>query len=250
MFGNRILLPLLCAVTFSQAFITIEPEVIGVKKGARGELSVGAVYSSGNTDNQAVSLSAKAQYDSDDWLTFIIASYNYGEAKEEINTNEGLMHLRYIHSIYDTLYDWEIFLQSESNEFQNLHHRDLAGGGLRRRFMGFFDTFYIGLGLFHSHMEPKETTPEDLILNRGKINSYISFKKTFSDNLFVTYLGYYQPNIEDFSDYSSFQLIQFNTPLIGSLLLSLDLLYRYNATPYADIEKGDFKSTLNLKYSF
>jgi|GEM_PF-5946134 len=54
------------------AFITIEPEVIGAKDGAEGELSIGTIYSSGNTDNQAVSLSAKAQHDSRAPLIFFL----------------------------------------------------------------------------------------------------------------------------------------------------------------------------------
>ncbi len=247
---KKIIVTLLSVLTFSHAFISVEPQNVGEKKGPDGEISVGANYSSSNTENRSVSLAAKVQYDSADWLTFIIASYGYGEAKGDVNSNEGLVHWRYIHSVNDTLYDWEVFLQGEFNKFQNIKDRDLAGGGLRRRFMGSFDSFYIGLGLFYSRMEPKEIVTEDLARNRIKINSYISFKKTFSENLFVTYLGYYQPNIEDFSDFSSFQLLQFNTPLIGSLLLTLDLLYRYNATPYEDIEKGDFRTTINLNYSF
>jgi len=247
---KRILPPLLLLLTSSYAFIDIAPQNIGEKKGPDGEVSLGAKYSSGNTDNRSVSLSAKVQYDSTDWLTFIIASYSYGEAKGDVNSNEGLMHWRYIHSIADTPYDWEVFLQGEFNKFQKIKHRDLAGGGLRRRFLGYFDSFYIGLGLFYSYMEPKEITAVDLKRERIKINSYISFKKTFSENLFVTYLGYYQPNIEKVSDFSSFQLLQFNTPIADSLILSLDLLYRYNATPYSEIEKGDFKTSVNLNYSF
>ncbi len=247
---KKITLGLIFLLTATHAFINISPQNIGEKKGADGEVSVGAKFSSGNTDNRAVGLSAKVQYDSADWLSFIIASYSYGESRGDVNSNEGLLHWRYIHAINGTPYDWEVFLQGEFNKFQKIKHRDLAGGGLRRRFMGYFDTFYIGLGLFYSYMEPKEITLEDLTRKRVKINSYISLKKTFSENLFVTYLGYLQPNTKEFSDFSSFQLLQFNTPITDALILSLDLLYRYNATPYSEIEKGDFKSMINLNYAF
>lgn len=239
------------ATTLSYAFVNIEPQVIGEKEqGFDGEISLGAKYSTGNSENQSVGLSVKGQYDASEWLSFVIASYSYGEAKGDKNTNNALLHWRYIHSIDETLYDWEIFLQSEFNEFQDLKDRDLAGGGIRRKFDGYFDKLYIGLGLFYSYMEPRDITTEDRILKRVKINSYISFKKTFSKNFFVTYLGYYQPNVEDFSDFSSTQIMQFNTPLAESLLLSLDLHYHYNATPYQGIEKDDLRSTINIKYKF
>ena len=247
---RRIALPFILTMTLSQAFINIAPQNIGDKKGPVGEISLGANYSSGNTENRSASLSAKAQYDSAEWLSFIIASYSYGEAKGDVNSNEGLLHWRYIHNIDHTRYDWEVFLQGEFNKFQKVKHRDLAGGGIRRRFMGYFDSFYLGLGLFYSYMAPKEITLLDRKRERIKVNSYISLKKTFSKDFFVTYLGYYQPNIEKFSDFSSFQLMQLNTPLSDSLLLSLDLLYRYNATPYSEIKKDDFKTTINLNYSF
>jgi len=247
---QKVLAILLLASAYAYAFIDIAPQNIGDKKGPEGEVSLGAKYSSGNTENRLLSFSAKGQYDSADWLTFIIASYSYGEAKGDVNSNEGLLHWRYIHSIDATLFDWEVFLQGEFNKFQKIEHRDLAGGGIRRRFPGYFDSFYIGLGLFYSYMEPKEITAIDRKKERIKANSYISFKKTFNKDFFVTYLGYYQPNIEEVSDFSSFQLMQFNTPLSDALLLSLNLLYRYNSTPYSGIEKDDFTMTVSLNYSF
>lgn len=247
---KRIIAVSMLSASCSQAFFNISPQVIGAKSDLDGEVSIGASYSSGNTDNRLVRFSAKGQYDSTDWLSFIIASYSYGEAKGDINSNEGLLHWRYIHSITDTQYDWEVFAQGEFNKFQKIRDRDLAGGGLRRRFFGYFDTFFVGLGLFYSYMAPKEITELDRVKERIKINSYISFKKTFSENFFVTYLGYYQPNTKELSDFTSFQLLQFNTPIYDTLILSLDLLYRYNSTPYSEIEKEDFKSTVNLKYSF
>ncbi|CAA6824946.1 MAG: Unknown protein [uncultured Sulfurovum sp.] len=250
MFKKSILL--FCMLTmYAQAFINIEAQIIGEKeKGFEGEVSLEAQYNSGNTNTQSIGFSAKAQYDAEDWLSFVIASYSYEEANDERNKDHGLLHWRYINHIEDTAYDWELFLQDEYNELQNIKTRALAGAGFRRGFDTYFDKFYVGLGLFYSYMEPQDITDEDLILKRVKVNSYISLKKTFSERFFVTYVGYLQPNVEDVSDYTMRHTMQFNTPLTKSLLLSLDLDYQYNATPYSGVKKDDFSSILNLKFKF
>ena len=88
----------------------------------------------------------------------------------------------------------------------------------------------------------------DPIHKRTKINSYISFVKKINENFSITYLGFYQPTIDDFSDYRINQVLQFNTSLTDDLSFALDISQQYNATPYHNIEKNDFRSTINLKY--
>ncbi len=251
---KRLIVSLFIIITYSFGFIDIQPQVIGEKKGIDGEIALSASYSSGNNEESTIGTSVRGQYDAERWLSFVIAAYKYGEANKDKNSEEGLLHLRYIHTTHYESYDWEIFAQTEFNPFQDLKERSLAGVGLRKRvdseFNSYFDKFYIGLGLMYTYREPDYITEVDKILERTKINSYISFKKTFSENLSVAYLGYYQPTVDDMSDFSSSQILQFVTPLADYINLSLDLVYKYNATPYSGIEKDDFDATLGLKYKF
>jgi putative salt-induced outer membrane protein len=99
-------------------------------------------------------------------------------------------------------------------------------------------------------MEPDVVTHIDPIYERVKINTYISFLKKVNDVFSVTYLGYYQPNVEDFLDYRIFQIVQFTTEITENIGLSFDILHKYNATPYHAIEETDIRSTINLKYKF
>ena len=236
--------------TLSYSFINIEPPVIGEKEGLDGEISLGAKYSSGNSDSVSVGVAAKGQYSEKEWLVYLISAYSYGESNGNEDTNDGIIHLRYVHSIADTAYDYELFLQTEFNEFQDIKERNLAGVNIRRKLDIPFDKFYVGLGLFYSYMEPDTITPADPIYKRTKVNSYISFLKKINENFSITYLGYYQPNIEEFSDFTVSQILQFNTSLTDALALSFDIHHKYNATPYQDIEKSDVRSTINLKYKF
>ncbi len=99
-------------------------------------------------------------------------------------------------------------------------------------------------------MEPDTITLIDPIYKRTKMNSYISFVKNITDSFSVTYLGFYQPTVDNFSDFKIFQILQLNSQLTNELILSFDINHEYNATPYNNIEKNDIRSTINLKYKF
>ena len=247
----KILLHTFFLSVVSHAFVNLEPPVIGEKTGLTGEASIGARFNSGNSDTLALGASAKGQYDKEDWLLYTIASYSYGESNDLIDTNDGLFHLRYVHEITNTAYDYELFVQTEFNEFQDIHSRNLAGANIRRDFSDLpFDKFYIGLGLFYSYMEPDIISDIDPIYKRIKLNSYISLVKKITHTFSITYLGYYQPNVEDLSDYRIFQAVQFTTAITENTALSFDVIHKYNATPYHAIENTDIRSTINLKYKF
>jgi len=236
--------------TLSYGFINVEPPVIGEKEGLSGESSIGAKYSSGNSDSLSIGLAAKGQYNEKEWLAYLIASYTYGESNDEKDTNDGMVHFRYVHNIANTAYDYEFFLQTEFNEFQSIKQRDIAGANIRKKLDLSFDKFYVGLGLFYSYMEPDTISILDPIYRRTRINSYVSFLKKINKGFSISYLGYYQPNAEDLSDYRISQILQLNTSITDDLILGFDINHEYNATPYYEIEKNDIRSTINLRYKF
>jgi len=248
---KKLLLFVLIFSAFSHAFVNLEPPVVGEKEGLDGEVSLGAKFNSGNSDAMSLGTAVKGEYSQKEWLIYLIAAYAYGESNDRKDTNDGLFHLRYVHEITDTAYDYEIFFQTEFNEFQDVKSRNLAGANIRRDFTDLpFDKFYVGVGLFYSYMEPDTVTELDPIYKRVKLNTYISFLKKVNDVFSVTYLGYYQPTVDDFSDYRIFQIVQFTTDITEHTALSFDVLHKYNATPYHAIEKTDIRSTINLKYKF
>ena len=248
---KKLLTALLLFTSFSQAFVNLAPPVIGEKKGMTGEVALGAKFNSGNSDTLSLGLAGKGEYSEESWLLYVLAAYSYGESNNIQDTNDGIAHIRYVHEISDTAYDYEFFLQSEFNEFQDIKSRNLAGANIRRDFAELpFDRFYVGVGLFYSYMEPDTITDLDPVYKRVKLNTYISFLKKVNDIFSVTYLGYYQPNVEDVSDYRIFQIVQFTTDITEHTALSFDVLHKYNATPYHAVEHTDIRSTINLKYKF
>lgn len=143
------------------ATISISPVKIKGKKGLDGEVDLTYMLSSGNTDKQTMGGATKIEYgDGLNWKVLGIASYSYGETSSEKDTNKGLFHIRYIKNLYNTSYDYEIFTQTEYNEFQNMKNRFLAGANIRKE-MPLMETMYIGLGAFYSILTPKETNLQD-----------------------------------------------------------------------------------------
>ena len=247
---KKILYLSLFLTTLTYSFISLDPPVIGEKEKLDGEIALGANISTGNTDSKSVGLAIKGQYSEEEWLTYLIAAYHYGEVNKDKNTNDGLAHLRYVHAIVDTPYDYEFFLQSEFNEFQDIKKRNLAGANIRRKLNLPFDKFYVGLGLFYSYLEPEVVTEINPIYRQTKFNSYISLSHNIHEHFNVTYLGFYQATVDDISDLRIFQILQLNTALTTHLGLSFDIKHEYNKTPYQNIEKNDLRSTISLKYKF
>ena len=247
---KKLLFSSLLLTSFSYSFINVEPPVIGEKEGLDAEVSTGAKYSSGNTDSILVALAGKGEYSEKEWLTYLIASYTYGKSNDEKDTNDGLIHFRYVHNISNTSYDYEFFLQTEFNEFQDLKERNVVGANIRKKLDLPFDKIYIALGLFYSYMEPDTISILDPIYKRTRMNSYLSFLKNINENFSITYLGFYQPNVEDFSDFRINQILQLNASITDDLTLAFDINHQHNATPYHQIEKSDIRSTINLRYKF
>lgn len=239
---------LLLFSSFAYSFINVEPPVTGEKKGIDAEVSLNANYNTGNSNTQSIGTALKGQYGTDEWITYMIAAYNYGESNGQKDTDDGLLHLRYIHSLFDSGYDYELFAQTEFNSFQQIKVRNLLGANLRKKLDIGFDKFFIGAGLFYSYQEPDKQTADNPTYKRTKANTYISFLKKFNEHFNITYLGYYQPNVEEVSDFTVSQTLQLNNLLTDNLTLSIDLSHQYDATPYDDVKKSDFRSTVNLRY--
>ena len=238
--------------TLSYSFVSLEPSVVGEEKGFNGQVAFSIKYNEGNSNSRAGSFSTKSQYTSttNPWLIYLLGSYTYGESNKKKDTNDGTVHLRYIRT-FTTNFDYEFFIQREFNEFQAIRERNLIGSNLRvNLFNHFFDKYYFGLGLFSSYLEPDTITIIDPVYRRIKMNSYISFLKKINDNFSITYLGYYQPTLENFNDFRIFQTLQLSTTLTQKISLSLDIWHQYNATPYHNIKTTDIRSRLSLRYDF
>jgi putative salt-induced outer membrane protein len=236
----KLLMALLLCVSFAQAIITIAPVEIGTKPGISGKLSASLQTKRGNTDKDEYSAGLRIQYDSNTSYLFwgdIIGSY--GEASGETNTNKFYTHLRYLHTVNIDNLIAEAFIQSEGNEFTSVKRRRLAGGGLRYKLSDSdFGKFFFGLGAFYENIA--YTTDIDPEESNARINSYISYTKEFGDKSKIAYVGYYQPNTEDFNDAVISNGLELKIHIVEKLYITVQIYYDIDTDPAIGVEDTDF----------
>ncbi|MDD5053321.1 MAG: DUF481 domain-containing protein [Sulfuricurvum sp.] len=234
------------------ALVSIAPVDIGSKPGFGGNVSGSLSSKSGNTDKKDYSLGIRMQYDqASDYLAWGTFTYNYGISSGAKNEDKKYAHIRYIHAI-DTS-DWcsEFFIQSEQDKFKDINTRSLGGGGLRWRFFNDdeWGKGYLGVGgLFEKidYAHPDINTAE----NNKRLNSYLAYTKNFSTASKLSYIGYFQPKLDQGSDYVSSQAVELIVPIYGKLNLSLSAKYLFDSRPAVSVEKKDVAYLTNLFWEF
>lgn len=231
--------------------ITITPSEIGKKPGYSGLLKGSFETKRGNSDTDNYSAGLRAQYDNNSsylfWSDFV---FDYGKASGETNTNKTYVHLRFIHTLTDNkTLNYELYGQSETNEFTNVEHRFLVGGGLRYHDdMQKYGNLFFGLGGFGEDI--KYLSLADLHEQNLRINSYISYTKKFDKKSKLSYVMYYQPQVDDFGDYIFSNALEMTILIREKLYLSCVLYYNVDSAPAVGIGKEDFTQKTSFIYKF
>lgn len=233
--------------TYSFAIVSIEPKDIGEKEpGVSGEIGASLEINRGNTDTTSTSISARVQIDKDHCLCFATLSYEYGESSGEKNKDRAFLHLRHLEKINEDNV-WEFFGQLQKDEFKDQKLRALLGTGERYRFYNNNDgKAYLGIGAFFEREKIENEDKKDYF--RG--NFYISFKKRFNENVKMAFISYYQPKLDEFSDYESINSLEFTVKLSDKLNLLILTKYDYDSRPPKDIKKYDFSQKIGISYNF
>ena len=222
---------------------------IGKKPGISGTIKGALQTKRGNTDKDEYSLGIKVQYDNNtSYLIFSDLIGVYGEASGERNTNKTYFHTRFIHKFVTTL-DYELFLQSETNEFTSVDKRRLAGGGLRYHFIhADYGDLFLGLGAYWEQIH--YTTTADPSEKNARINSYIAYVKDITEGIKFTYVGYYQPKVDTPKDYITSNAIELKVALYKKFNLKVTIYYDVDSMPAIGREEVDFTQETSFSYEF
>jgi len=233
------------------AIITISPVNIGDKPGFSGVLKGSFETKRGNSDVDNYSAGLRAQYDNNSsyviWSDFVFA---YGKASGETNTNKTYAHVRVIHTFLDiqTL-NYETFVQSETNEFTNVKKKNLLGCGLRyHKDLQKYGNFYLGLGGFYEGID--YLTSLDSKESNLRINSYLSYTKSFDKESKLSYVMYFQPNAEDREDYVFSNALELQILIYKRLYLNFVVYYDVDSKPAVGVEDTDFTQKTSFLYKF
>ena len=232
------------------AVITIAPVKIGKKPGYSGILKGSLQTKRGNSDIDNYSAGLRVQYDNNSsYVVWSDLVFDYGEASGKKNVNKTYAHLRLVHTLFSKTLNYELFGQSETNEFTNVQHRFLAGGGLRyHEDLNSWGSLYFGLGGFGEDIKYLSTAdPKEQNI---RMNSYISYTKKFDKKSKLSYVMYYQPRVDDFSDYIFSNGLETTIRVYEKLYLSFVLYFDVDSAPAVGVKDIDFTQKTSFIYKF
>lgn len=247
----RFIIVLFAFVSSVYAVVTVAPVEIGSKPGIGGVVEASLETARGNTDKDEFKGGVKVQYDNNNsYVAWIAANINYAEAESVKNTNKTYLHLRYIHTYYGQKNtNYELFAQSQTNEFTKVKHRYLMGGGYRFHLLHhLIGKLYVGGGAFYEHIN--YTTAVDEKEDNLRANIYAAYSYNLGDDSKLSYVGYYQPKFNDLNDFIATNTLELQVHVYKRLFMSLKVNYDYDSRPAIDVEKRDFSQTTSFVYEF
>ncbi len=246
----KFLIVLMMFLLNAQAVITIAPVDIGKQPGLSGGIKGSFSTIRGNTDTDGYSAGLRMVYDNNSsYVAWSDIAFNYAKASGELNTQNTYAHLRYIHTLYKKDVNWEAFIQSQTNKFTKIEKRLLAGLGLRYHTqMQDYGNIYVGFGAFSEYI--KYTTSVDPSEHNLRLNMYIAYKNRFIKNVRFSYIGYYQPRADIFSDAIASNAAELRVTIYKQLSINFELTYNQDTKPAIGVKKYDFSQKTSFVYDF
>lgn len=247
----RFFLLLISLFSLSFGVVSIAPVEIGETPGISGQANASFQTQRGNTESDAYSGGVKLQYDDNaSYVTWGELSVNYAEASGVKNSNDTYAHLRYIHTFNDIKnINWEVFTQSETNQFTSIQERFVTGGGMRFHIKDDeLGTLYLGTGAFYEYIN--YSTSVDNRENNLRGNFYLAYKKEFNKDSSLSFVGYYQPKLNELYDYLLSNGLELQIFVYEKIYLSLKLSYLVDTKPAIGIKQEDFSQVTSFIYKF
>ena len=207
-----------------------------------GEVKSNIQYQKGNVDTQVYEINKNLHYKKNKNHILLKSSYTKGYQSKKSFKNSAFAHFRYTVMCHDFL-GYEIFTQTQFDEFRDLTLRQLNGGGIRLEKVSENKKLLkmsLGLGLMSDHEQLSyETT------TKARVTSYLTITKSFSKNnsSFISVVTYYQPLMFNHKDYRVNSEITIRSSIIENKAYNIgidtSLNYLYDTVPAEKIKNSD-----------
>ena len=234
------------------AIVNIEDERIEKpEEGLSGNVKISLKKTSGNTEKENIEGGSRIVYVKENFQSLFLFSREYAIVNQAKNTDQTFSHLRLI---YETtaLLSLEVFYQVERDEFLYLKSRELLGigGRFELQYQPKSTFHFLGVGIFSENEEYIDA--EDKFIQKNRANVYWVYKKNLfaDDSLQFANTLYYQPNIEENSDYRVLDDLGFSFKIHKAFKFNINIKLRHNSIPYSDLKETDLSITQNIQYNF
>ena len=191
----------------------------------------------------------RIQYKGKKSLWFFINDLNFKEINGDDIVNNNLQHLRFSHTLSQKI-SFESFFQSQADRISEIELRILLGAGLR---FNLYDSekskFFLGTTLMFEHENSTDELFGD-IKNDIRNSTYFSFKLKLNENINIVSSNYYQPKLEDFSDFRILSETLLLFKVVKNLKFTTSFTYLFDAAPATNVVEEQFKLSNGLVYFF
>ena len=203
--------------------------------------------SGGNTDQSIFMGSARLQWKGASHIGRLIGTGKRTTTNGTETARSTLAHLRHNYLLSDR---WATvaFLQLQENPFQRLDTRFLAGlGGRWQALKGESTLIYLGATYM---FEKEKIQDEEGFDNAQRLSSFASLELELRQGVYVDFLAFYQPRLDDFADWRAYGEIRLEVELIGSLSLFTGYNLQYDSQPPAGVEETDWNTRTGFLVKF
>ncbi len=232
---------------FSHGITNIESTRLNnTEEGTTGNVSLSLDGRIGGSDKIALGTSAKLirAYRHDEWIALI--SRDYAEVDSEVNTDESLVHLRYL-TKHTPNWGHEVFTQYQEDKFSFLARRTLLGAGIRYTLSSdepLQQANNFGVGLFYEEENYINTSTKNE--NNVRLNLYWAYKNKVHKNILYTSTLYFQPEASQLSDQKGLWQNALTISVTSTISLSLnwDMEHDTNTPDGANDTETSYNSVL------
>jgi len=205
----------------------------------------------GNTEKDEAEYGGRIQLDTPKTITWIQGKVEKDEVRDIETDNNAFIHLRHIHQLYSPSWAMEAYGQLKKDKFKSIQERSLYGLGLRYRVFSTekYGKLFFGLSAYDERINyTDEEIDEDEHNYRG--SAYLSYKLPVNERFDISVLSYYQPKINNGSDFMSSMHAEMTIHLTQVVDLSYLVQFDYDSMPANNVNQTDMVQRLSVIYRF
>jgi len=187
------------------------------------------------------------QYKTKRSLYLSLTEYNLNKCSGSDFVNAGAQHFRYNYKFKD-YFIGELFTQFQFNKVLEVKFRWLLGAGPRIRIVN-TKPFMMHIAALYMY-EHEELYNSDLINRNHRMSSYVAFTYKIHENLSLINTSYFQPKINDFSDFRVLSQSDLKISISKHFSFLLSYLYTYDTFPATGVPKNTHYLGNSLTYEF
>jgi hypothetical protein len=226
--------------SYALAITNIESERLNNNEpGTKGSISLSLDGRIGSNDRVALGTSVKLIRSFTHNELIALISRDYAEVDNIVNTDETLMHFRYL-TKHSKNWGSEVFTQYQEDEFSSLAKRSLLGTGIRytlNQAPEQKEANHFGVGFFYEEEEYLSSilAPNE---NSFRLNLYWAYRNKLAENIRYTSTLYFQPQLKDFNDKKGLWQNSLTISVTSTINLSLTWDIEHDTKPPVDSDSN------------